>query len=71
VAWRVSQAVTYRRTRGARRWQLKCLLSGVVMFFISEALLFSDDTSAGWMKVVAAVATVGTFALPASSRTLA
>jgi hypothetical protein len=62
----ISQAITYRRSHGERRQQLKWLLSGALVFLVSEIVLFADDTPSGWTKPVEVAATIGTFALPVS-----
>jgi hypothetical protein len=66
VAWLVGQVLTYVRSSGERRLQLKWLLSGATIFILAEIALFADDNPVGWWKVAEGVATVGTFALPVS-----
>jgi hypothetical protein len=66
VAWLAGQVLTYVRSSGERRLQLKWLLSGATIFILAEIALFADDNPVGWWKVAEGVATVGTFALPLS-----
>jgi hypothetical protein len=66
VAWLAGQVLTYVRSSGERRLQLKWLLSGATIFILAEIALFADDNPVGWWKVAEGVATVGTFALPVS-----
>jgi hypothetical protein len=66
LAWLAGQALTYRRSSGEHRQQLKWLLSGAVVFIVAEFVLFANDQPVGLWRVVVGAATVATFALPVS-----
>jgi MFS family permease len=66
LAWLTGQVLSYRRSSGERRLQLKWLLSGATVFIAAAiATVWISDPTGLW-KVVDALAAVGTFALPVS-----
>jgi hypothetical protein len=66
LIWLIGQVLSYRRAAGERRLQLKWLLSGATVFIVATIAQVWISHPAGWWRVAAAVATVGTFALPVS-----
>ena len=61
-----AQALSYRRSSGERRQQLKWLMAGSAITGICVALSFTSSTAAGIARVVSVVVTVGWLALPLS-----
>jgi len=66
LAWLAGQVLSYRRSSGERRLQLKWLLSGAAVFIVSGIGLVWINNPTGLWKVVDALAAVGTLALPVS-----
>jgi hypothetical protein len=66
LVWLIGQVLSYRRSSGERRLQLKWLLSGATVFIAAGIGLVWLNNPAGWLKVAAVVAGVGTLALPVS-----
>jgi hypothetical protein len=66
LAWLAGQVVSYRRSSGERRLQLKWLLSGGTVFIVAAIALVWINTPAGWWRVADALAAIGTAALPVS-----
>jgi hypothetical protein len=66
LVWLSGQVLSYRRSSGERRQQLKWLLGGAVVFIVSGIGLVWLNNPTGWLRVVAAAAAVGTLALPVS-----
>ncbi|MFZ0189369.1 MAG: hypothetical protein WAL72_20765 [Streptosporangiaceae bacterium] len=66
LVWLAGQVLSYRRSSGERRLQLKWLLSGAAVFIAAGITLVWISSPSGWLRVVDAVAGVGTLALPVS-----
>ncbi len=66
LAWLTRQMLSYRRSSGDRRLQLKWLLSGATVFVVSGVVLVWLDNPTGLWKVVQVAALLGTLALPVS-----
>jgi hypothetical protein len=69
VSWLASlgsQVLTYRRSAGERRQQLKWLMSGAAIALVCGFLTLSQSGSHGFLLAVTQVATVGIAALPVS-----
>ena len=69
VSWLASlgsQVLTYRRSAGERRQQLKWLMSGAAIAIVCGFLTLSQSGSHGFLLAVTQVATVGIAALPVS-----
>ena len=66
LVWLAGQVLSYRRSSGERRLQLKWLLSGAAVFIAAGITLVWINSPSGWLRVVDAVAGVGTLALPVS-----
>jgi hypothetical protein len=66
LAWLIGQALSYRRSSGERRLQLKWLLSGATVFIVAGIGLVWINNPSGLWKVVDGAAAVGTLALPVS-----
>jgi hypothetical protein len=66
LAWLTRQMLSYRRSSGDRRLQLKWLLSGATVFIVSGVVLVWLDNPTGLWKVVQVAALLGTLALPVS-----
>jgi hypothetical protein len=66
VAWLTGQVLSYRRSSGERRLQLKWFLSGATVFIAAGIALVSSDNPTGIEETVSVLAAVGTFALPVS-----
>ncbi len=66
VAWLIGQALSYRRSAGERRLQLKWLLSGATIFIAAGIALVWIGNATGLWKVVDGLAAIGTLALPVS-----
>ena len=66
LAWLTRQVLSYRRSSGDRRLQLKWLLSGATVFIVSGVVLVWLDNPTGLWKVVQVAALLGTLALPVS-----
>jgi len=66
LAWLTRQVLSYRRSSGERRLQLKWLLSGATVFIVSAVVLVRLDNPSGLWKVVQVAALLGTLALPVS-----
>jgi hypothetical protein len=66
LVWLSGQVLSYRRSSGERRQQLKWLLGGAVVFIASGIGLVWLNNPTGWLGVVDAAAVVGTLALPLS-----
>jgi hypothetical protein len=66
LAWLIGQVLSYRRSSGERRMQLKWLLSGASVFIASGIALVWISNPAGPWKVVDVRAAIGIAALPVS-----
>jgi hypothetical protein len=66
LTWLTGQVLSYRRAVGEHRLQLKWLLSGATVFIVATIAQVCISHPAGWWRAAAALATVGTFALPVS-----
>jgi hypothetical protein len=66
LVWLSGQVLSYRRSSGERRQQLKWLLGGAVVFIASGIGLVWLNNPTGWLRVVEGAAAVGTLALPVS-----
>jgi len=66
LAWLVGKIVTYRRSAGERRLQLKWLISGAAVFIAAGITLVTLNNPVGWLGVVEFLAALGTLALPVS-----
>jgi hypothetical protein len=66
LAWLVGQVLSYRRSTGERRLQLKWLLSGAAVFIAAGIALVWISRPTGWLEVAGVAAAVGTLALPVS-----
>jgi hypothetical protein len=66
LVWLVGQFVSYRRSSGERRLQLKWLLSGAAVFIAAGITVVWLNSPTGWLRVVDAAAAIGTLALPVS-----
>jgi hypothetical protein len=66
LTWLTRQVLSYRRSSGDRRLQLKWLLSGATVFIISGVVLVRLNDPSGLWKVVQVAALFGTLALPVS-----
>ncbi len=66
LAWLTGQVLSYRHAVGERRLQLKWLLSGATVFIVAAIAQVWISHPGGWWKVVTALDSVGTFALPVS-----
>jgi hypothetical protein len=66
LAWLVGQALSYRRSSGERRLQLKWLLSGATVFIAAGIALVWISNATGLWRFVVGLAAIGTLALPVS-----
>jgi hypothetical protein len=66
LVWLAGQVLSYRRSSGERRQQLKWLLSGAAVFIAAGIGLVSLNNPAGALQVLDDAAAVGTLALPVS-----
>jgi hypothetical protein len=66
VVWLIGQVLSYRRSSGERRQQLKWLLSGAVVFIAAGIGLVWINNPTGWLKLAGYAAAAGTLALPVS-----
>jgi MFS family permease len=66
LAWLAGQVLTYRRSSGERRLQLKWLLSGATVFIAAAIATVWINNPTGLWKVVDVLAFVGILALPVS-----
>ncbi len=66
LTWLTRQVLSYRRSSGERRLQLKWLLSGATVFIVSGVVLVRLNDPSGLWKVVQVAALFGTLALPVS-----
>jgi hypothetical protein len=66
LAWLAGKVMTYRRSVGERRLQLKWLISGAAVFIVAGITLVILNSPAGWLSVVDVAAAIGTLALPVS-----
>jgi hypothetical protein len=66
LVWLIGQVMSYRRSSGERRLQLKWLLSGATVFIAAAIAVVSINNPAGWWKAADVVAYVGILALPVS-----
>jgi hypothetical protein len=66
LVWLGGQVLSYRRSSGERRLQLRWLLSGAAVFIVAGLTLVRLNNPAGWLRVAEFVAAVGTLALPVS-----
>jgi hypothetical protein len=64
LAWLAAQALSYRRSSGERRQQLKWLLSGATVFIAGSVVTVWLNSPRGVLRVVAVVAGAGMLALP-------
>ena len=66
LAWLAHQVLSYRRSAGERRLQLKWLLSGAAVFVVAGIVLVTLDNPSGLWKAVQFAALLGLLALPVS-----
>jgi hypothetical protein len=66
LAWLTGQVLSYRRTSGDRRQQLKWLLSGATVFILGTVTSVWLNNANGLLKVVGNITSVAMFALPVS-----
>jgi hypothetical protein len=66
LVWLIGQVLSYRRSSGERRLQLKWLLSGAAVFIAAGIASVWISNPSGLWKVVDALAFVGLVALPVS-----
>jgi hypothetical protein len=66
LVWLAGQVLSYRRSAGERRLQLKWLLSGATVFIVAAIGLVWLNNSTGVFRVVGGAAGIGTLALPVS-----
>jgi hypothetical protein len=66
LAWLGGQVLSFRRSSGERRLQLKWLLSGATVFIAAGIALVSINNPTGLWRVADALAAVGILALPVS-----
>jgi hypothetical protein len=66
LVWLVGQALSYRRSSGERRLQLKWLLSGATVFIAAGIALVWISNATGPWKLVVGLAAIGILALPVS-----
>jgi hypothetical protein len=66
LVWLAGQVLSYRRSSGERRLQLKWLLSGATVFIAAGIGTVWMNNPTGWLTVVGVAAGVGTLALPVS-----
>lgn len=66
LAWLANQVLSYRRSSGERRLQLKWLLSGATVFVAASIILVRLGSPIGLWKAVQFAALLGTLALPVS-----
>jgi hypothetical protein len=66
LVWLGGQVLSYRRSSGERRLQLKWLLSGATVFIAAGIALVWINNATGLWKVVDVAAAAGTLALPVS-----
>jgi len=66
LVWLVGQVLSYRRSSGERRLQLKWLLSGAAVFVLAGMTLVWLNHPTGPLEVLDDAAAVGTLALPVS-----
>jgi hypothetical protein len=66
LVWLAGQVLSYRRSSGDRRLQLKWLLSGATVFIVAAIGLVWLNNPTGALKVLDGAAGVGTLALPVS-----
>jgi MFS family permease len=66
LAWLGGQVLSFRRSTGERRLQLKWLLSGAAVFVLSGIATVWINNPTGLLKAVSVLAAVGIFALPVS-----
>jgi len=66
LAWLVGQVVSFRRSSGERRLQLKWLLSGAAVFVAAGIALVWINHPTGLWKVAVVLAALGILALPVS-----
>ena len=65
LVWLVGQVLSFRRSSGERRQQLKWLLGGAVVFIAAGIGLVWTNNPTGWLRVVDLAAAVGTIAFAA------
>lgn len=66
VAWLIGQVLSYRRSSGERRLQLKWLLSGATVFIAAGIASVWINNPTGLWKIINVLAAIGLFALPVS-----
>jgi hypothetical protein len=66
LTWLTGQVLSYRRTVGERRLQLKWLLSGAAVFIAGAIAQVRISNPVGWWRLGAALGAAGMFALPVS-----
>jgi hypothetical protein len=69
VCWLASlggQVLSYRRSSGERRQQLKWLLTGSAIAGVCIGITFATGNASGFMRVIGVIALVGLLALPLS-----
>jgi hypothetical protein len=66
LAWLTGQVLSFRRSTGERRLQLKWLISGAAVFVLSGIVTVWINNPTGLLKAVSVLAVAGIFALPVS-----
>ncbi len=66
VAWLIGQVLSFRRSSGELRLQLKWLLSGAAVFIAAAIALVWISNPAGLWRVIDVLAAIGVLALPVS-----
>jgi hypothetical protein len=69
VCWLASlaaQALSYRRSSGERRQQLKWLLTGSAIGFVCFPVMFTSGSPSGFLHILSIIAIVGGLAIPLS-----
>jgi hypothetical protein len=66
LVWLAGQFLSYRRSSGERRLQLKWLLSGAAVFIAAGITVVWLNSPTGWLRMVDVAAAIGTLALPVS-----
>jgi hypothetical protein len=66
LVWLVGQVLSYRRSSGERRLQLKWLIGGATVFIVAAIGLVWLNNATGVLSVLGGAAGVGTLALPVS-----
>jgi hypothetical protein len=66
LIWLGGQVLSYRRSSGERRLQLRWLLSGAAVFIAAGLTLVRLNSPAGWLRAAEFAAAAGTLAWPVS-----